>query len=897
MATSKKSLSKLEQEYARINQASVTDAKDVADKLQALDRITKEMKTQNKLMADQLDDASEYNGVLKSIASKVSENNNFYKETGKILNSTKIQMNGIASILKTTTTLTNEQKDATYKVAGGYKDSVYSVTKILDSLIPVKKNNNEIKDIIQKQIEEQKAFIKTIDTTTEDGKDLKKVLEAQLDILEKMGPAAQAAAQDMQAMGDAGEMLSNTGFGKGLDKFLSVTKKFRGGKGAGSIGEVVGGLQSKRGAAGMLGQAGKGMVGMLGGVAKFLGPIGLATGAIMAAANFFNSGGAAKTAVRMAALTGGNLEEAGKDAMKGSKEYRNIITEFNYGLPRKLQRQAAEDNFEYNKSLASDALQYDQSLVKDGISYENSLLKDQIQFRQNQESQTLDANNARRKTLFTSDMSRFKSSISVSERALQAIGSSTEAVLDTVKNVGISLATGLASQVKLATAAAGLASQYKASADDVLSMSNTFRLMDKSSAETGANMAAGVGAFAKLNDMSPAQLFKQMADSQEEIFKYSNFTTSQFASQAILLAKMNTSMSAMSKASDSMVLNYKDSIKAEMSLSAMLGKNVNLSEVRAKLMSGDMAGGASALKTALGGIDINQMNAFQKQSLSQATGMDINELMNLMQSKGGGVAGSLSQKDASKTGAAIAEGALRQDVSNEAAKLALEQKFRKESLEFEQKERLQMLGVEQQMRLQGLALEQSFRIRAATLAAEEDIKDLQNKFVKEVMAEQMISALSSQYQNSLNVSGVESKTQGIGVKMPASVSAKPMGPVVNKSQGGGFMFGQKDPFAKIVAVNKASSEINVAAINTNAKLQETKLTQGIEKQAKLLSETAYTIKLQQEMVAMLGISAQALGYIVENTKPENSTVTLNGRTMTQTLLNQARRNYGVSRTA
>jgi hypothetical protein len=276
--------------------------------------------------------------------------------------------------------------------------------------------------------------------------------------------------------------------------------------------------------------------------------------------------------------------------------------------------------------------------------------------------------------------------------------------------------------------------------------------------------------------------------------------------------------------------------------------------------------------------------------------MDINELMNLTQSKGGGVAGSLSQKDAAKTGASIANGALNQDIANEAAKLALEQKFRKESLEFEQKERLQMLGVEQQMRLQGIALEQSFRIKAATLAAEEDIKDLQNKFVKEVMAEQMISALSSQYQNSLNVSGVESKTQGIGVKMPASISSKPMAAPANKSQGGGFMFGQKDPFAKVVEVNKASSEINVAAINTNAKLQETKLTQGIEKQTKLLTESQYSIRLQNEMIALLGVNAQFLQQISDNTTNDTQ-VNINGKVLQQSLLNQARRSYGVARTA
>ena len=137
-----------------------------------------------------------------------------------------------------------------------------------------------------------------------------------------------------------------------------------------------------------------------------------------------------------------------------------------------------------------------------------------------------------------------------------------------------------------------------------------------------------------------------------------------------------------------MVLNYKDSIKAEMSLSAMLGKNVNLSEVRAKLMSGDMAGGASALKTALGGVDINSMNAFQKQALTQATGMDVNELMGLTQSKGGGVSGTIAEKNAIKTGADIANGALKQDVANEAAKLAMEQKFRAQMLKFEQDKRL-----------------------------------------------------------------------------------------------------------------------------------------------------------------------------------------------------------------
>ena len=259
--------------------------------------------------------------------------------------------------------------------------------------------------------------------------------------------------------------------------------------------------------------------------------------------------------------------------------------------------------------------------------------------------------------------------------------------------------------------------------------------------------------------------------------------------------------------------------------------------------------------------------------MSQATGMDINELMNLTQSKGGGVAGTISEKNAAKTGAAIANGALNQDIANEAAKLKLEQTFRKENLDFEQKERLQMLGVEQQMRLQGIALEQSFRIKAATLKANEDIKDLQNKFVKEVMSEQVISGLSSQYKNTLDVNKVTTKTQGVGVT--------PMGGI---------------SYTNLADSTKKGGEPTVAAINTTNKLQEVKLNQTIAKQTRLLSESEYSVKLQQEVVAILGINASLLQQISDNTTNDTK-VNINGKVLSQTLLNQARRSYGVARTA
>jgi hypothetical protein len=198
------------------------------------------------------------------------------------------------------------------------------------------------------------------------------------------------------------------------------------------------------------------------------------------------------------------------------------------------------------------------------------------------------------------------------------------------------------------------------------------------------------------------------------------------------------------KASDSMVLNYKDSIKAEMSLSAMLGQNVDLSETRAKLMSGDQAGAAESLRNSLGGQDVGAMNAFQKQQLSQATGMDIEQLMSLQQGGEGDTKGTLDEKNAKKTGKDIANGALQQDISNEAAKLAADLAHQEKMMKFEQDQRKGMLFIEQSQRLQNLAIEAKWRIKYAKLDSEEQVA----MAVKEMQAESASKLVNNVFQDS-----------------------------------------------------------------------------------------------------------------------------------------------------
>jgi hypothetical protein len=88
----------------------------------------------------------------------------------------------------------------------------------------------------------------------------------------------------------------------------------------------------------------------------------------------------------------------------------------------------------------------------------------------------------------------------------------------------------------------------------------------------------------------------------------------------------------------------------------------------------------------------------------------------------------------------------------------------------------------------------------------------------------------------------------------------------------------------------------VEAVNTMGQKQIDAQKMAADKAKVTLTETQYGAKLQQEIVALLGINAQFLGQISENTAKDAS-ININGKALQSSLLNQARRLYGVARTA
>ena len=156
------------------------------------------------------------------------------------------------------------------------------------------------------------------------------------------------------------------------------------------------------------------------------------------------------------------------------------------------------------------------------------------------------------------------------------------------------------------------------SSENVSNMVSFFRRMGKLTNESALNMTEGMRAMAESAGIDLGGYMEEVAQASKEALGYQIKSGPALQKQVAYAQQLGVSFGDIAKAGKSMVLNYKDSIKKEMSLSAMLGRNVNLSEARALFAQGKTDEALKSIKAQ--GLDPKAMNMFQQEALSQALG-------------------------------------------------------------------------------------------------------------------------------------------------------------------------------------------------------------------------------------------------------------------------------------
>lgn len=184
-------------------------------------------------------------------------------------------------------------------------------------------------------------------------------------------------------------------------------------------------------------------------------------------------------------------------------------------------------------------------------------------------------------------------SVKYAKDQLELAGISAEVIVSTMSQMSTganSSIQGLSEDVAVFSKKTGIA------ASELSGITGLFRMLDKTGGADAFKQLTNSLSAADLEGFNIADISGELANSSEIALLANIKSGKELVKQVKSVREMGGSFSKIAEAGKSMVLNYKDSIRKEMQLSAMLGENVDLSEARALFAAGRDDEGFKSLK-------------------------------------------------------------------------------------------------------------------------------------------------------------------------------------------------------------------------------------------------------------------------------------------------------------
>lgn len=166
--------------------------------------------------------------------------------------------------------------------------------------------------------------------------------------------------------------------------------------------------------------------------------------------------------------------------------------------------------------------------------------------------------------------------------------------------------------------------------DNAAGMLHVLTAIGGATDQSAVNLAGVASQMARAAGVPLDKVAADIAGSSEFIATYFRGAKEQIIEAAIGAARLGTSLSSIEKSVES-VLDFQSSIANEMKASALLGQRIGLSRLRQLGYTGDMIGYQKELLNQMNQIgDFNSMDFLQKKAISEALGLSVSEMSNMI---------------------------------------------------------------------------------------------------------------------------------------------------------------------------------------------------------------------------------------------------------------------------
>ena len=216
------------------------------------------------------------------------------------------------------------------------------------------------------------------------------------------------------------------------------------------------------------------------------------------------------------------------------------------------------------------------------------------------------------------------------EIASAGIGATMQDVVTVTNAVAGDFGVGAAEASKMSAQLLDTAKAVGLSNEEAAKLSGILQTTSGLSAEQAERLTEGTKQLAESNNVAPQAVMQDLASSAEEFALFSKDGGDNLARAAVQARAMGLSLADTSKIASGL-LDFEQSIAAEVEASVLIGRQLNLQKARELALNNDIEGAMRAVVDQLGSeAEFNELNSIQRESLAKSIGVEASQLAKMV---------------------------------------------------------------------------------------------------------------------------------------------------------------------------------------------------------------------------------------------------------------------------
>ena len=228
----------------------------------------------------------------------------------------------------------------------------------------------------------------------------------------------------------------------------------------------------------------------------------------------------------------------------------------------------------------------------------------------------------------------FRKELVAANREALGLGFSAEETQGTISQLANNFGMSVTEAAKLSKNVNRVAKASGMTLDESAELVGLFTETQGLTGEQAENLLLGTRQLAKANGVAPDKVLKDIAGNADLFARFSKDGGENLLRAAVQARKLGISLDTVAKTADGL-LNFQDSLNAEMEASILLGRNINLQKARELSLADDLEGLQKEILNVVGSeAEFNKLNRIEKAALARAVNMEASELAKVVAKQG-----------------------------------------------------------------------------------------------------------------------------------------------------------------------------------------------------------------------------------------------------------------------